>query len=543
MITESSGIYIWVFPDGKGYIGQSIHVAQRLSEEIVASFFSKSRTYNKLLSQEIRKNGLKEVLISIQEGPTFGIPEKLFSSFKEAMIGKLTDLDIAEILYILKSYDLNLKYESLNEQMGGQNSIIEIKQSNGIVIPSLLSRQSTPEEAYHRFAVADIRQENINKFLDKFYNAIFSNNWDDFWTFIQQQKKSINFLNPTMAKQSWPDFVNEHIIKRISIWATQGEEMKNVQSILTEWVIDKMTTICAFLPDYLNQDKTSLNADARRDFDWASKNIYKELKDFDTDVSKEIRENLHKIIGSILTAGKYEYTGQTGRGGLARYLQKAIFSQIKNNINSIEKTLKDTLISQIKIKIERSLLKSIRLSNNKLKADSTWWLLFKKWNPSFYWDSQSDFMKQQTQAIFIRKVNQILKRRNILNKIEPAQYTSINLNEGFTFSSHSKHYRADNNAIRMNYLPNEDQLYWEVREQYKDTKFYHSWFDFYRPLITLWRKEKDLPDFKELEVQHFSGEDEMGERTWISDEQEHNGYILLYRCSHLLMPSIEIIDY
>ena len=109
------------------------------------------------------------------DGATFGIPQPLFDHFKAAIIGDtLNDYDIAEILYILKSQEVDKNLSALNQDMGGQHEIKEIVQSNGVRIPSLLGKHSSPEEAYNRFAMADVRQANINEFLNRFYNVIFT---------------------------------------------------------------------------------------------------------------------------------------------------------------------------------------------------------------------------------------------------------------------------------------------------------------------------------------------------------------------------------
>ena len=140
--------------------------------------------------------------MSIFTGDNYGIPANLFNLFRAAMLthdgSQLPDLDIAEILYILKATQTQSGYAALNAQMGGQNSIAQIRQSNGVIIPSLLSRSASPQDAYNRFAVADVRQANINAYMDKFYEAIFSNHWADYMSYINQQEREIPINNPDL---------------------------------------------------------------------------------------------------------------------------------------------------------------------------------------------------------------------------------------------------------------------------------------------------------------------------------------------------------
>lgn len=545
MITDS-GIYIWLFPNGKGYIGQAKNIENRLIEEIKGAFLG-GKEYGKNLSDEIRRHGLKPVQMSFFTGDNYGIPSNLFNLFKAAMLtnngSQLPDLDIAEILYILKAIQSQSGYASLNAQMGGQNSIAQIRQSNGTIIPSLLSRSSSPEEAYNRFAVADVRQANINAFINKFYEAIFSDHWNDYLSYINQQKREIPINNPALFALSWPDFVAQYVLPNISVWSTNSNGMKTIQSQLREWVIDKMTAVCLFLPGYLSQDRKTLNADAKRDFDWASRNIYSSLSNFDGDVSKDIRENLHSIIGSILTAAKYVYTGQYGKGNLARWIANEFFKNINNNKDKITKALQDALINQFKWKLQNNLTKAIRLTNNKLKADSAWWLAFEQWKPSFSFETPEVFFQDQTRTIFAVKIEKALRRRNILNRVEKTMFTSIDENFTTTDSEHGRFYRKESNAIRMNWLDSDDQLYTAVREEYKDTKFYHSWFKFYRPLVSWWRLNKrNYPPFDALTMEHISDGEERGERDWILSKTGQE-YYFLYRCARLLNPLLDLEDY
>lgn len=139
-------------------------------------------------------------------------------------------------------------------------------------------------------------------------------------------------------------------------------------------------------------------------------------------------------------------------------------------------------------------------------------------------------------------------RKNPLNLAPKTAYTTYYPEDSLTETFHTRHYKKDNNAIRMNFIDTQDELYWRVREKYKDTLFYHSWFEFYRPLITRWRVEKANHIFIPIEVEHvFNDDDESWTepRSWIGYKQgdDEDDYWILYRSQNILIEPVEIVVY
>jgi hypothetical protein len=123
------------------------------------------------------------------------VDKDLLEEFRNSMItanGPLSALDAAEILHIMKGVQLGTQGK-FNTLMGGQSTIVKIRQANGQEIDSLLSRRSTPQEAYNRLAMAEIRQQDLNTYIDRFYNVLFTDEWKSFASFAQS-KKDIEIL-------------------------------------------------------------------------------------------------------------------------------------------------------------------------------------------------------------------------------------------------------------------------------------------------------------------------------------------------------------
>lgn len=332
-----AGIYIWHFPDGTGYIGQTIReIEDRIEEEAKGAFSKKSSEYTRNLGVYIRKHGLKGVTFSIyEEDQNYGVDPKLLNLFQNTLLNSnnepISAIDAAEILHILKSVDQNDGLCKLNTQMGGQRGIYNIRQSNGVILKSMLDKNSSPLEAYQLLSMSDVRQENITKYIEIFEDVVFTDRWDSFLSFAKNIKPDLQITNN--LKLDWPTFVKDNVIKTLAVWTTVPNGTKSIQESLSLWIKEKMEVLFQFLPQYLNnyyhQNNKQFNSDAYRDFKWAGQNLYKAITDADSELSKSIRKQLHIEIGRYLTAGKYIYNNKTKHG--------SIFEQMIKNIEKIKK--------------------------------------------------------------------------------------------------------------------------------------------------------------------------------------------------------------
>lgn len=480
-LPSGSGIY-FIRVGNYGYVGQTVDFNERLGSHIRSAYYGNDSGSAQKMYWKMKIHRIQDIEILLYPAAqNFGIPgfQEKFTNFLSewAPAGKrvsqdsaVTDeslrLDFAEIYHIL--YHLKAKDCVLtNIEVGGQVSGWTSKQkpSESILGTSkkpikLITRQTPPSEAYQTFLRGAVQSLNLAELTEQIYNDLFDKRWatilNEKYLPIAREfdsstdvKRLISSLNKLKLK-SWSKFFEEdclpEIVKNIPNWTIKSMEQQGVKTI------------------------TSIRSVA--------------IEDISAYVIKNFLEPRQEIAQKMLE-WLFQDSGQTPATAL-NMVDHFDFTQLGDYIADV--------VSQLIVRVGQS----IQTTNN--KANLTLKKNFKPVRFSVVWKSRlhkntshtswllndfnitsgdvvsEDWLRYRSLLMFDYFMNKTKK----LHQVEPIFSRTI---EGY--------------YIPMHYLEPSEWLSTRLHSVYSEFApgYDSNWFEFYRPMVSLWRNEKHRPNF------------------------------------------------
>ena len=492
-----SGSGIYVIEVGRNvYVGQTKNFNTRLSQHIRNAYSLKTneddeRTTGNLYPT-MNKYRLKDLVITIYtDAENYGIPDfdSVFNRFLNEWepVGKRfsrnsenTDqtlrLDFAEIYHIM--YQMSMGANLCNEEMGGQSSGWTSRQKivNSILSKNndrikLLTRKTPIREAYQTFLRGAIESMGIAEVTEMIYDDFFADDWTTrvinkflgpngigrMYASSEILDRRQKLLSEAGKYKSWSQFFNEDIIpylnNNMASWVAQALEDKEGVKTTNAVRTSAKTDISNFIQSKFLKQRARLASDIVcwlfQDSGTPEVAAKTMVQNFDFEF---LAEYISQMVEKFIVSTKNE-------GFLVSKNEKHI-----KNVSSF-KPIRFSVVWESKLHKDRKTDSWItKMSSPKGSQVSDVWL---KYRSFLLFD---EFMEEA---------------RTIDFYIEPVQK-----------EENGRYY------VPMYHLDRGDWLSTRLHRLYIQHApgYSRNWLDFYRPMISLWRKKKNRAPFKEVQI-------------------------------------------
>ena len=486
-LPNGGGIY-FIKVGNCGYVGQTVDYNARLGAHIRNAYYGSDNDSAQKLYWKMKIHRIQDVEITLYPGPNYGINnfDNKFASFLSEWqpVGKrvsrdstVTDaalrLDFAEIYHImchLIKKDCTLTNIEVGGQVAGwtsrQRPTESLLNKDGHAV-KLITRQTPPEEAYQTFLRGALESMNLAELTEQIYNDLF----DDKWATIFNSKylpiatkfdsrKNINSLIREINNARfipWSKFFKDEclpeIVKRIPSWIVQSTQKNGVKTTASVRSI-AANDMSNFVKEKFLEPRQKT---AEKMLEWlfydsgyAAKTTSNIVGHFDfTELGNYIGDMVSKLIVKIkddfqLTNSKLHLTNN-------QHFKPIRFSVVWHS--SLHKDASKT----------RWLLDDLNISTGKLIDRS--WLKYRSYLMFDYFMSEKKGARAWN-AYSAPVFSKTLERKYVpLYNQEPGNWLSTRIH-----------------TIYAQYAPGYNE----------------RWFDFYRPMISLWRTLHNRPDFQEI---------------------------------------------
>lgn len=491
-LPHGRGIY-FIRVGNYGYVGQTVDFNGRLGAHIRNAYYGREDYSAQQMYWKMRIHRIQDIEITIYpDSMQYGIPnfqDKLKSFLAEwAPVGKRVnqdssvtpetiEMDFAEIYHILYHVikkDCILTNIEIGGQVAGWTSRINPIQSKlsktGNAI-KLITRQTPPKEAYQTFLRGAGRSMEIAPITEEVYEDLLKENWKEVLetkyiplmsaNVSKREAEKFNAIVKASKLKSWPQFVAEDIKKEIT---------KNI----SYWVQNslKRSSITT---------SSSIRAESIEDL---SEYIKKHFLIPRTDIVNRMFTALFRSAGQTATATA-TLTKRIDISQLGEYIAEVVKTLITRKTNKNDGTVKYGFTSSEKNILSKQNFRPIRTSViwkshfHKNHSASTW--LLEDFNISSGKLIEKDWLKYRSFLLFdylMGKTRQIHFVEAKFSKtpdryfvpmyaLEPAEWLSTRLHN--TYDSYAPGYSE-------------------------------NWFEFYRPMVALWRDEKGRPEFDSIKT-------------------------------------------
>ena len=486
-LPHGRGIY-FIRVGNYGYVGQTVDFNSRLGAHIRNAYYGYGDHSAQQMYWKMRIHRIQDIEITIYpDSMQYGIPnfqDKLKSFLDEwAPVGKRVnqdssvtpetiEMDFAEIYHIL--YHLIKKDCILtNIEIGGQvadwtsriNPIQSRLSKKGDAI-KLITRQTPPGEAYQTFLKGAGSSMEIAPITEEVYEDLLKENWKEIL-----ETKYIPLMSANVSKReaekfsaivrasklkSWPQFVAEdirkEITKNISYWIQNSLKRSNITT------------------------SSSIRAESVEDL---SEYIKKHFLIPRIDIVNRMFTALFRSAGQTATATE-TLTNRIDISRLGEYIAEVVKTLITRKTNKNDGTVKFGFTSSEKNILSKQNFRPIRTSViwkshfHKNHSASMW--LLEDFNISSGKLVENNWLKYRSFLLF----DYLMGKTKQLNFVE-ARFNKI----------------PDRYYIPMYSLEPAEWLSTRLHNMYNlyAPGYSEEWFEFYRPMISLWRKYHDRPDF------------------------------------------------
>lgn len=508
-LPSGSGIY-FIKVGNCGYVGQTVDYNARLGAHIRSAYYGSDNNTAQKLYQKMKTHRIQDMEITLYPAPNYGINnfEGKFLSFLNEWepVGKrvsrdsaITDeklrLDFAEIYHImchLIKKDCVLTNLEVGGQVAGWTSrekpTKSILNKNGQAV-KLITRQTPPEEAYQTFLRGAVGSMSLAEVTEQIYNDLFDDNWasifnNKYLPIAKRFKEDIKSLIADIKKEKlirWSVFFEKkcipEIIKNIPKWIEESIKKKGVASI-TGVRSAAAADMNVFIEKNFLQPRQHM---AEKMLEWL------------------FYDSGYSVDTTLDMVGHFDFT-QLGKyiGDMVSLL--IVFADDKYQVTKNELHL----LSNKQFKPIR--FSAVWYSRLHKDASKTKWLL----------DDLNILKGQPIDRTWLKYRSYLMFDYFMKEKRE----TSVL--DGYHISVFSK-------ALNKHYFPlyNQEPKNWLSTRMHRIYTQYapgydERWFDFYRPMISLWRSTHDKPDFQLITVCEK-------DRTWEYLGYEFNEALVLYR--------------
>lgn len=503
-LPTSAGIY-FIKAGSYGYVGQATNLNARLTTHIYNAYYGRQSTEDKDIYDHMRKRRMQNIEVYIYPvSEDCGIPDLSarytnfheewtpaggrLSNAKNPNVGEILDFaEIYHILYHIQNGDCILT----NKEVGGQvtswtkaGSIVEGKDT-----VKMVTSKTPPKEAYQTFLRGSVESMKIAEVTKEIFDDFFADDWakrvmdkylgenslasqyvsgEEAKSILEKRRAILsNSINDKNSYKPWSRFFDEDIIpyleKNLAGWVAKGLDAKTG------------TRTIKAVKSSATQDLSKLISE-------------KFLKQ---------RANLAKDIASWLFS-----------------LQKGHMSQV--NISTKElvenfdfKLLTDYIVAMIEDFIVE-VKDGFKISSGEKHKDNV--RGFKPVRFSVVWKNPTLHKDRKGTSLWITNmlINSVtsqsewLKARSILlfdHFVSKAKQTQImpvpRDSEDMSFEGDEKR----SGQFRPFYtLDSQDWLSAKVHSLYGENApgYFEGWFEFYRPMISLWRAEHNKTEFKTI---------------------------------------------
>lgn len=488
-LPNGGGVY-FIKVGNCGYVGQTVDYNARLGAHIRNAYYGSDNDSAQKLYWKMKIHRLQDVEITLYPGPNYGINDfdKKFESFLSEWqpVGKrvsrdsaVTDaalrLDFAEIYHImchLIKKDCTLTNIEVGGQVAGwtsrQRPTRSLLNKEGHAV-KLITRQTLPEEAYQTFLRGAFESMNLAELTEQIYNDLFDDKWatifNNKYLPIARSFDSTNNIKSLIKEINnahflpWSMFFKHEcvpeIIKRIPNWIVESTQKNGVKTIASVRSIaaDDMSN---FVKEKFLQPRQKI---AEKMLEWlfydsgyTAKTTSNIVGHFDfTELGKYIGDMVSKLIVKI--KDKIELTDNKLHLSNNQHFKPIRFSVVWHS--SLHKDASKT----------RWLLDDLNISSG--QPINRTWLKYRSYLMFDY------FMDEKRGARAWNAYNE-----PVFSKALGRYYIPLYNQEPGNWLSTRIH------RIYAQYAPGYDE----------------RWFDFYRPMISLWRSHHNRPDFQLITV-------------------------------------------